>query len=639
MINTKANYGARELATKFALYIALPSVKAILSDSSKFETLVSVLNRLGFQKVYIENYRDGQLLGVDDVARVRDMFEKEFSVAGGLAIGTWGFGMGRNADWWSVCACIDDEKNLQIFEKAIINQAKVFDEILIDDFWANWCYSKEQIEEFNKIYGLSLDSKQLRYLLSFDHEIARLWSEYSKSLLASASKRLYSKAKEINSNVKVVLKVAEWREQFLHRGLDLKLMTQIFDGLYIGTESREGTIRYGSLFIIDYVRALVGDKLKGAWFDSYNGLGIPTVITPEIFVEQLWYSFLGKVDEVTFFQGIEYVVQEVGEESKSVGSIPQSIESRADHVKLVERDLLLLKRIENLITDEKRGLVVPAIQIPIANPSDNYVEDVLGYMGIPITSKPIDKTAEGEVVLVKGFTTKYIDVDGLLRKGISIVLTTGAVEDLVKGVQSLDLIGVDKYAPIVKDVVDAVAFTDGKIISSRSHRRPHLYPLGPILNIDKNAIVHLYAVDKFGNRYPALYEIKYEKASIIVAPILKYPLALSSTFPEIARQTLRDVVAKFVGIKIETRQATSIDLNETSGVGLVLYKSKSIAITNENLHNKYFDLVIYKSVSGLTKLNGVVLGNARIEEVINSSDELRLRIRMSRHSIDAITFS
>ena len=43
------------LGTRFALYVALPSVKTILSDASRFSAVVSLLKRLGFEKVYIEN--------------------------------------------------------------------------------------------------------------------------------------------------------------------------------------------------------------------------------------------------------------------------------------------------------------------------------------------------------------------------------------------------------------------------------------------------------------------------------------------------------------------------------------------------------------------------------------------------------
>lgn len=630
------------MVTKFALYVALPSINIVLSEISKFNTLVSTLKRLSFDKVYLENYREGQVINADVMAKVRDMFEKDFEVSGGLAIGTWGEGMGRHADWWKVCACVDDEKNMKVFEKAMVEQAKVFDEVLIDDFWANWCYSEEQVNELNRIYGLSISSAQLMQALMFDPEVARLWAEYSRSLLASTSRNIYSKAKDVNSKVRVILKVAEWREQFMHRGLDLKLMSYIFDGIYVGTESREGTFRYGSLFIIDYVRAFVGDKLRGAWFDSYNGLGIPVVITPEIFVEQLWYSFLGKVDEVTFFQGVEYAVCEVLEACGS-GSTSLGFEDRRVHVELAEKSIRLLRKVEDLITSEKRGLISLPIQSPIMSPNDNYLEDVLSSIGVPITSKPIDKITEGEPVLIKNSIVKYVDMLSLLKKGINIILTSATAEDIAKGALGslgLELLGVDKDKPIVKDVVEAVAFTDDKVFSFRSHRRPYAYSVGPILNIDRDVLVHVYAVDKFGRRYPALYEIKYEKASIIIAPITKYPLDFSKQFPEIVRQVFRDVVAKFVGLKLDVRQTTSsMEVNELSNLGLAIYASKGVAVVNENLHDNYFDIVFYKDKLGITKFNNVALGNIKVEEVIDGSEELRLRVRVYRHSFDVLVLS
>ncbi|MEM1609069.1 MAG: hypothetical protein QXG81_07355 [Ignisphaera sp.] len=630
------------MGTKLALYIALPSVDALLRDSRKFDALVSLLKRLGFEKVYLENYRDGKLLSEGEMARVRDMFEKEFRVAGGVAIGTWGPGMGRNADFWSVCACIDDERNVGLFEKAVVQQAKVFDEVLIDDFWANWCYSNEGVEYLNKSFGVSLTLSSLRRLLMVDDEVRRLWSEYSKTLLANVSRRIYNSAKAVNNNVRVVLKVAEWREHFLHRGLDLPLMAKIFDGIYVGTESREGTKRFGSLFIIDYVRAFVGEKLRGAWFDSYNGLGIPTTMAPETFEEQLWYSFLGKVDEITFFQGTEYIDFVVDEYKHDMKSLFILDESRREHIAHVERSLPLLRSVENLLTEEKIGVVSPAIQPTWSDPYDGYIEDVLGSMGIPLTAKPIDKLRQGDVVLVKRHVLRYVDIFDLLRKGVNIVLTAAATESIARGALGYDaisVVGADMDEPILHSVVEAVAFTDGKTYADRSHRRPYVYAFGPVLKMDRSASIRvlLYGVDERGWKYPAIYVVDHGNAKVVVATITRNSLAYLHQFPEIARQALRDALYSFIGVKIESR-ARDPNSNETSDIAVVVYRSRSIALVNNNLYNNYLGLVVNKKMLGISNFAGFELGAAKAVDAEDVGEEIRIGIKIARHSFDLIKF-
>jgi len=56
------------------------------------------------------------------IERLRDALSKDFDVQGGLAIGTWGQGMGRHGRW-QVTECLSDRRNMEVYVKAMAELA------------------------------------------------------------------------------------------------------------------------------------------------------------------------------------------------------------------------------------------------------------------------------------------------------------------------------------------------------------------------------------------------------------------------------------------------------------------------------------------------------------------------------------
>lgn len=626
------------MTTKFSIYITIGSIKEFINDLDKLNRFMSLIKDLGIEKTYLENYRDGVLLNKNIVYKMRDMFEKEFKVGGGVAIGTWGSGMGDNADWWKVLACISDEKNIYIFEKAVVELAEVFSEILIDDFWANWCYSRRDIENFNDLFGLDIDVSMFNKLIWTDREIQRLWAQYSLNLLTEVSKRIINKSKDVNKNIRIWLKFAEWRESYLHRGLCLGTMANIFDGIYIGTESREGTFRYGSVFVVDYARAIVGNKLRGVWFDSYNGLALPSQDSqadvsswmfpssaPEVFVEQFWHSFLAYVDEIVFFQGTDYLSN-----------------NRRKHIELLKESSTQLKLIEDFIDSSRMGLVIPALQTAYRSPYSSYIEDILGSIAIPITSKKIENISKGDIVLIKDNMLNYLNLWNLVKRGINIIITSASAEKISKGdigIDGLELIGVeDRYNPILATTIDVIGFTDSRYTYIREHRRPYVFPVGPILRVRDDVKTHLLALGVDNNIYPVIYEVDHDSASVFVLSIDRYAFNLVHGFHEIVRQKLRDIIYRFTGIKLDYRVIGG-ENQELSNISIIVYNNKkSIGIINNNIYDSFFSLIIDRNISRIKSIEKAILGNIEIRLVEDHDNIFRVHIDITRHSLDVVKY-
>jgi len=123
---------------RLALYVNRYSMERLSSDSVLLSRLIDRAKEMGFQRLYLENYRDGVTLRPEVIERLRDALSRDFDVQGGLAIGTWGQGMGRHGSW-QVTGCVSDRRNMEVYAKAMAELAGLFDTVLIDDFWANWC--------------------------------------------------------------------------------------------------------------------------------------------------------------------------------------------------------------------------------------------------------------------------------------------------------------------------------------------------------------------------------------------------------------------------------------------------------------------------------------------------------------------
>jgi len=118
---------------RLALYVNRYSVERLSSDSALLSRLIDRAKEMGFQRLYLENYRDSVTLRPEVIESLSDALSKDFDVQGGLAIGTWGEGMDRHGSW-QVTGCLSDRRNTEVYVKAMAELAGLFDTVLIDDF-------------------------------------------------------------------------------------------------------------------------------------------------------------------------------------------------------------------------------------------------------------------------------------------------------------------------------------------------------------------------------------------------------------------------------------------------------------------------------------------------------------------------
>ncbi|WP_291765091.1 hypothetical protein [Caldivirga sp. UBA161] len=595
---------------KFSIYMTAHAVRDFLKNDELFRRFINVANALEVSKVYVENYRDGLLLSNDEVDAMVKRLNGDFELAGGTAIGTNGNGWFNYEDYGFKVACISDDNNKRLIADAMRHLANHFNEVLIDDFWAQWCHSEHDIELFNSMYGLALSRGELmRAIRNNDRRILDLWANYSASILYDVSENFVVKpAREVNKGIRVNLKVAEWREDFPHRGLILSKLAQLFNRIYVGTESREGTEQYGSFLITEYVRALVGDKLGGVWFDTFNGLYSGSLISLSIYLKQLWFSALTSVDEIVFFDAYSL-----------------TLSNRAKYIDAVKAEEPMLKSMHGNQTIEKLGVLIPSIQASGAV-FDRYIQDYLGMIGVPLRPINVNSIKEGDYVLITEHAVGSIDIIELARRGINLIVTSGAAELIAKGAlgyEGIDLLGLVRDNPLMSPLIDALYLISGSHMASYTHRRPGAFPIGPILNIAGGKVL-LEASDGV-SKYPVVHVNELGKAKVYVVNLTKYAPYLKDYYPELARRIIRDIAFEYVGLRVDPEASMA------SNFSLIPYANNHLVVYNMNEHaiNAVITVNAHRfNASSVKVIEG--RGSVRDFEVVD--DYLRVRVTIEGES-------
>ena len=209
--------------------------------------------KLGINKVYVEAFRDGYLPDAQTLKTARDFFRQAGLRVSGCVTTT---GIGKPSSGWHVAVCYTNRKNQERLESIFRFAARIFDEIMIDDFFFTDCECAECASAKGPMS----------------------WQQYrEKLMLEMARDRVLGPAKQVNPNVKVILKYPQWYDNFQERGYIVDKETELFDRIWVGTELRDPSSdewghkqQYTGYFIYRWFRDIGGEKTGGGWFDPFG---------------------------------------------------------------------------------------------------------------------------------------------------------------------------------------------------------------------------------------------------------------------------------------------------------------------------------------------------------------------------------
>ena len=373
---------------RLSAYATASSVQDMAANEASREKALSTLQSLGITKVYLEVYRSGRVVKQSELEQVRDYLKlHSFGVAGGIATvpgGDFGVRANTGLSWFNW----QNEKTQRDLKEVMRTAARVFDEIIVDDFLCTGDTSRES------------DAARGN----------RSWSEYRRDLLSGLSQSVFiDPAREVNPSITMIIKYPQWYDRFHLFGYDVVRQPRLFDKVWVGTETRGArTQRFGftqpyeGFVNYRWLGSLAGAKISGAWFDHGD-------CDAHDFVEQAWQTVLAGAQEIILF---------------NYGNLARGHPGHS----------LLRNDFEQLADLAKAVRLNPVVGVGAYKPphsdagGDLYLMDFLGMLGIPLIPYS-DFPENTEVVFLptQAATDPAIDrkMEAALNSGKDIVVTTG----------------------------------------------------------------------------------------------------------------------------------------------------------------------------------------------------------------------
>lgn len=276
---------------RFSTLFTARQVTEDLATDASIDQAIDWCKAMGITKVYLETFRSRHQVVPATIAHARDRFRRAGFVVSGCVTTTQ---IGKISTGWNLISCYTNagtqKQTREIFELT----AKLFDEIMIDDFWFTDCSCQECRE--------AREARKVRVEGRVWPVDGGEWSDYRCELMARISQKLVLEAaRRVNPDVKVIIKYPHWYDAFQERGYEVIRQTGDFDIIWVGTEIRDehdkrwgGRGRSTAYFLQSWLEGIGGDKCGGGWYDTLG-------TTPATYMSQARQTILGGARESMLF--------------------------------------------------------------------------------------------------------------------------------------------------------------------------------------------------------------------------------------------------------------------------------------------------------------------------------------------------
>lgn len=411
---------------KVAIYATARDVNR-MSDANWLATSWDEISRqVKVDKIYLETHRDTMLVDVNTVLAAKKFFEdKGVEVAGGITYTV------MESNRFQTFCYTKPESRKRVKEIAEYT-AKLFDEIILDDFFFTNC----KCESCIKAKG------------------DKSWSEFRIDLMKGAARNLVvGPAKAVNPKVKMVIKYPNWYEHFQGCGFNLESQPKIFDGIYTGTETRDPVYtdqhlqQYEGYLIYRYFENIKPGGNGGGWVDTFG------IRYMDRYAEQLWLTLFAKAPEITLFNFSlmlrpipqEYRAEWQGEQTSfDFNEMMQPIKL-SDGTTVAPSTMARPAGYSLELVDKFLGKLGNPVGVksykPYHSTGEDFLHNYIGMCGIPMDLMP-EFPAEANVI----FLTESAKFDnGIVAKikkqlvdGKTVVITSGLYKALQgKGIEDI----------------------------------------------------------------------------------------------------------------------------------------------------------------------------------------------------------
>lgn len=191
---------------KYALYFTNGDIEQLLSDSTKFNETMKYFTPIKIEKVYLEGKKSNNA----EINLMRKIAER-FRRIGITPIGAMVPTSERGGPM-----CYNNQEDMNTLERRMRALASIFDEIILDDWLFTICTCDKCLTDRGNMS----------------------WADYRTQLIIKQSKKyIIEPAKEVNPNVKIIIKYPNWYEGHRQNGYDVYNETNLFDKMAVGIET------------------------------------------------------------------------------------------------------------------------------------------------------------------------------------------------------------------------------------------------------------------------------------------------------------------------------------------------------------------------------------------------------------------
>ena len=386
---------AAEAPLQMSVFAVADDVLKYLATPADRDKAAAIFREMHITGIFLEGRRGDTYVSPETMRPIRDYFvSKGFRVSGGIAT-VPGQQFAAREDGKSGWINFQDPKSQRDLANFFHENAQVFDEIIIDDFYCT--NDKSPMSE--KARG------------------GRAWGDYRRDLLVGLLQPMvFQPARAARPDVRLIIKYPQWYDRFHLFGYDPARMSKPFDRVWVGTEVRNPqTRRMGFVQPTEgymnfrWITSVAGEKVFGAWFDHIE-------CTPQNFVDQAYQSVLAGARELTLFH---------------MGDV---MEGHPGHA--------LLKRAWGELSALKEKVRARSLQgIPFYKPVDSasdenvFLMDYLGMIGLPVVPAS-QYPAEAKVAILGVQAAGDPEIAAKMRKhlarGAKLILTPALVQKLGK---------------------------------------------------------------------------------------------------------------------------------------------------------------------------------------------------------------
>ena len=509
-----------------------------------------ISQQLEVDKIYLETHRD--LLVVEDATleQAKKFFhDRGIETAGGI---TYTINEANSFETF----CYSNPEHRKMVQKIAEHTAKHFDEFILDDFFFTSCKSDIEI----KAKGM------------------QSWTDYRLKLMTEAGRDLVLKpAKKVNPQVKVIIKYPNWYDHFQGLGFNLEEGSQLFDGVWTGTETRDPAgnqhlQNYLSYNIIRYFDNLRPGYNGGGWVDV-GGLNMGM----DRYAEQLHLTMLAKAPEIILFAYHQLLNVKLSPKYRtpwqgmgtSFNYDEVTAPIRLEDGSLVEPTTMariagvVLKQTDKLIHKLGNPVGIKSYK-PFHAAGDDFLQNYLGMIGLPMDMRPVFPEDQ-QVVLLTAQAAQDTEIMAKIKRQLQSGRDVVVTSSLLKAIP-------EKLAEVAE-----LRCTDLKALVNDFGRygqsgRDLLIPQVQYYTNDAWEMVSAGRPLTGGvSGYPILLRAPYATGNLYVLTIPD-DMGNLYDFPANALNEIRRIMSKDIGVCLEA----------PSKVGLFVYDNKTLVVENFN---------------------------------------------------------